>query len=170
MSDKNSNLLIIVVLITIFVIIILLGIAWWVGIDRDELNSNTNSIANSNAGTDLNCMGWEPGFCDAVINSGYYFNDKTGKCDYFSGGSGCSDPPFKTLDQCKSICGLNDRDTTDCSEINDYKICNYRNDCLVDDLCDCTTEYNRKKKCGQEARMECLCVQGGFEKCIELEC
>ncbi len=48
---------------------------------------------------------WTPGPCLALIQNGYAFNPQTGNCDYISGGSGCSNPPFKTRQECKTVCG-----------------------------------------------------------------
>lgn len=59
-----------------------------------------------------------------------------------------------------------------CSEIEEEQGCQEREDCLRNDLCNCTTERYKKEKCDQELKPEdwCLCVTGGFYECIDLEC
>jgi len=50
------------------------------------------------------CKKWEPGFCEALIFSGYYYDKEKNQCKYFSGGSGCSSPYFKTIEECENAC------------------------------------------------------------------
>ncbi|MCX6800926.1 MAG: hypothetical protein NTZ73_01945 [Candidatus Diapherotrites archaeon] len=46
--------------------------------------------------------------CAMVIGPGYYYDStnvaQTTSCKYFSGGSGCSGPPFKTIEECQATC------------------------------------------------------------------
>lgn len=57
---------------------------------------------NSNA--DERCL-WEfNGLCDYETREGYYFNQETKKCEYMGPSSGCSDPPFRNLQDCKTVC------------------------------------------------------------------
>ncbi len=51
---------------------------------------------------DIRCS-WEPGACEAIVEDGYFLNSDSGKCELYSG-SGCSDPPFKTMRECISSC------------------------------------------------------------------
>jgi len=48
---------------------------------------------------------WKPGLCQALISSGYFFNFETKKCEYFQPRqSGCNNPPFQTMEECKIVC------------------------------------------------------------------
>lgn len=38
--------------------------------------------------------------CEMYVE-GFYYNSKTGSCEFYQG-SGCSAPPFQTLQQCQS--------------------------------------------------------------------
>lgn len=80
-------------LIGTIIILIIIGISLFI----------KNSI-NYNKTQDMRCK-WEPGPCDALIGSGYYFNLETRKCEFFPPGrSGCSSPRFETLEDCNLIC------------------------------------------------------------------
>lgn len=51
-----------------------------------------------------NCQVWSPGACEMIISSGYHYNSSTNQCEYFSGGSGCANPPFTTKANCEQTC------------------------------------------------------------------
>lgn len=53
---------------------------------------------------DHRCRSWEPGPCEMVISLGYFYNWETKKCEFSERGSGCSSPPFKTLEECQKAC------------------------------------------------------------------
>jgi eight-cysteine-cluster-containing protein len=52
-----------------------------------------------------NKCNWEPGYCEMMCSSGYYFDRTQGKCAFWEAGSCCSGPPFKTLEECQKYCG-----------------------------------------------------------------
>lgn len=47
---------------------------------------------------------WAPGVCLKVLTPGYSFDPIKRVCT-FSEGSGCSDPPYPTLEDCETACG-----------------------------------------------------------------
>jgi len=53
---------------------------------------------------DSRCNDWEAGLCEAVIFPGYYYSSTDGLCHYSEAGSGCSSPPFETLEECQAVC------------------------------------------------------------------
>jgi hypothetical protein len=57
-----------------------------------------------NPSIDKRCKWKFNGLCDYETRDGYYFNEETKKCEYFGRSSGCSDPPFRTLQECKTVC------------------------------------------------------------------
>ena len=65
---------------------------------------------------------WESGFCDMEIGSGYYYNSETNECNFFEGGSGCNEPPFKTLKECESMCSKKESIIKDKSLPEEYNI------------------------------------------------
>ncbi|MFH1088750.1 MAG: hypothetical protein V1719_02815 [Patescibacteria group bacterium] len=60
--------------------------------------------------------------------------------------------------------------TTFCEQITDYQECRNRQNCLAYDLCSCSNDYEQQDKCGQELSVPCLCIIGGFDRCITLDC
>jgi len=48
---------------------------------------------------------WEAGPCEMLIADGYYFDSGANQCKEVKGASGCSDSPFKNLDECQNTCG-----------------------------------------------------------------
>lgn len=52
---------------------------------------------------DARCA-WKAGPCEMEVKQGYYLDQETQECKYFSGNSGCSDAPFKTIEECQETC------------------------------------------------------------------
>ena len=52
---------------------------------------------------------WKAGICRAIISDGYYFDIISGECKYWPPNkSGCTDPPFDSLEKCNDTCLSND--------------------------------------------------------------
>jgi len=49
-----------------------------------------------------NCF-WKSGLCLALVTPGYYYDSQAKECRYYQG-SGCSSPPFSTMQECVSVC------------------------------------------------------------------
>ncbi|MFH0853249.1 MAG: hypothetical protein V1853_02480 [bacterium] len=60
--------------------------------------------------------------------------------------------------------------TTACELVTDYQECRDRQDCLAYDLCNCSTDYEHQDKCGEQLAVPCLCIIGGFDRCMTLDC
>ena len=74
----------------------------------DGKENKCNCLEDCGEEIDERCM-WEASQCDALINEGYYYDKILGECTYLPHGqSGCSDPPFETLEECESVCKKDD--------------------------------------------------------------
>ena len=61
------------------------------------------SLSNNSCIIKDSSCGWKPGFCEAMVMPGYYYDCQTRECKYYQG-SGCSNPPFLTIKECTDIC------------------------------------------------------------------
>ncbi|MFA6553499.1 MAG: hypothetical protein WCT27_03655 [Patescibacteria group bacterium] len=53
---------------------------------------------------DSRCQNWTPGVCAGYSFGGSYFDAAGQKCQEFSGGSVCAQPPFVSLADCEAVC------------------------------------------------------------------
>lgn len=80
------------------------GEAFTAGCDCGHSKCWNGSQCILNSNVDERCKWKFNGLCDYLTREGYYFNEETKKCEYFGPSSGCSDPPFRTMQECKTVC------------------------------------------------------------------
>jgi hypothetical protein len=105
-----AGIVIVVSVLTYFVVAYSIGL-WpffrsfpitWTCHDGTEVNGGYYNCPDNGA-KDSRCN-WNAGVCLALIPAGYYYDYPASECKYFEGGSGCSGPPFQTLEDCESVC------------------------------------------------------------------
>ena len=89
---------------TLISVIVILAFVSGCTQDSTKSDGSFNKLYKSpNKSLDPRCK-WDSGPCEMIIDAGYYYNGYKNKCDYFPSGSGCSNPPFASLEECKSAC------------------------------------------------------------------
>src|SRR3989344_5162413 len=102
-----------------------------------------------------NKCNWKPGPCEMIISEGYSLNLETNKCEFSSQSSGCSSPPFKTVEECQSVCG---------GSVQTEKVCDLEPCPNPSSQCDWRTKSTDMAVCPAIFYPENICLQ--FLDCV----